>query len=173
MLPEIKFTVERDPKVLKAREWTKMLKLVWFRVGMFWHKFILPKHFTKRGAAEYKYPKRQGEVYTGERGGWSRTYHSKKLKSKHHGHPLTFTGELKKAALGLVDIRATGNGANIYLRGLPPHVNMRVSENSPNMRAELTALSNKDIDTLVRFGDKQIDRELKRIAGGTSSLSLT
>ena len=172
MLPEIKFTVERDPKVLKAREWTKMLKLVWFRVGMFWHKFILPKHFTQQGANEYKYQPRQGQKWQGEKG-WTRTYHAVKIKHKHHGHPLTFTGELKKAAMGLVDVRATGNGANIYLRGLPPHVNMRVSENSPNMAVELTALSNKDIDTLVRFGDKQIDRELKRIAGGTSSLSLT
>lgn len=171
MLPVIKFSVERNPKVLKAREWNKMLKTVWYHVGRFWHRYILPKHFTQKGANEYKYAKRQGQGWEADRG-WSRTYHARKIKIKHHGNPLEYTGSLKRAAMGLVDVRATGNGANIYLRGLPPHVNFMPHAASPNMKAELTAISLKDTETLIRVGDKEINKQLKKLASGTSTLSL-
>jgi hypothetical protein len=138
------------PKTLKRRTWNRILKASWLDTGRFWHRYILPKHFTRRGAREYRYK--------------DRTKGHEKRKARKYGHrrPLVFTGRMERQAKGVRDVRSTSKSGKVYLH-LPPYVKYRPhGAMSPNMRGELSKLSRKDIRTLTRVQDKNIQKHIRR-----------
>lgn len=146
----IQFKTDR-PKTLKRSVWRRILKGAWEDTGRFRHRYILPKHFTRRGAHEYHYRDRtKGHLIR---------------KSKKYGHrrPLVYSGRLERAARGVMDVRATSTGGKVYLRSLPPYVKYRPhGRSSPNMMGELQKLSRRDIRTLTRVQDKNIQKHIRK-----------
>ena len=142
MMP-IQFTVTRQCLELTAKGWRYIMGEAWEHAGAFWHRAILPKHFTHRGASEYGYRTR-GKTKAGRgfdkygvpEAGFSyssaspryalrkqyNTYQQAKLRKHGHTYPLVWSGATRKAALRTRDIRVTAQGARVVLRGLPRYV---------------------------------------------------
>jgi len=88
------------------------LRYGYAHVANYWHRRILPIHFTKRGGQRYRYEKRQGEHGSGKRVKGS--YTEEKRKRYGHDIPLVLTG-LARALSRLRNIRATGKGARVSI----------------------------------------------------------
>jgi len=150
MIPlAVKYTINK-PKILKAATWRQILKQSWFETARYWFRNILPKHFTRSGAQEYRYQPRTA------------AYMRRKAR-KGHQDPLVFTGRLKRTAMNVRDIRHTAKGATVHLRGLPTYViQRRWGTASPFMAAELTKLSKNDRDRLVQVMDKRLQQNIDK-----------
>ena len=94
-------------------------------VGTKFKRDHMKKRFTRAGATELGFPKRQGERgnMTGERGGrtvnlkFSATYSGRKLKEKGHTRPNVWSGDSEQAAK-IASIRATSKSVAISFPGL-------------------------------------------------------
>ncbi len=144
----------------------RVLKEAMEDAGEFWHREILPKHFTTAGAKEYNYKVRQrirrrkrqdGSTYD------SPGYEQYKMRKKGHRKPLVWSGDLRRAALSEAAISGTSKGFTVKLT-VPNHVIYRGrSGRGPDMRRELTTVSGKDLRLITEFLEKRI-REI--MAGG-------
>jgi len=156
MIP-IKQTIERRGTGFSAKEWREILKRAWDWAGKYWHKFILPKHFTRAGASEYNYKPRKKETEI------------RKARKFHHRRPLVFSGDLERAAKRVRDIRASSKGANIILKNLPRYV-FQYRGDDPRKARELTAASERDAKAVAAVMDKQIQRDIDK---GAKTIDLT
>ena len=208
----IEYELER-PKWMKAKVWRDLVKRAMFELGRYWHRAILPKHFTHRGAHEYGYQERQGvaggaenitynpkadlhyhgsggdadinkagfgqrrwnlmDSRTGKRvwaAGVSSTHTGRKIREKGHSYPLVFSGRLKFMATSMADIKASSKGVTIWLRGLPAYVKQRPhGMRSPDMAAELQAISPEDKAALMRFLGRAVQRGINRLGRYTGA----
>jgi len=161
MIP-IKITMTRTGLGFTAKEWRAVLKPGWERVGVFWHRYILRKHFTAAGAQEYGYQPRTAK------------YVARKLRKKGHSRPLVWSGATETQALRWREIGSTSKGARVVLRGLPAHVWMsqhatgRASR--PNMPLELMTVSERDAQACARILDGFIQGEANK-PGRTRSIT--
>ena len=91
----------------------KHLRYAYANVANWWHKHVLPVHFTKQGASKYHYEKRQGERLGGGRRRKG-SYTGRKIAKHGHSLPLVYTG-LARMLSRMRNIRATGKGARISI----------------------------------------------------------
>lgn len=126
-------------------------------VGHFWHKRILPDHFTVEGARRYGYKKR------------TKNYQKKKARTHHHQKPLVWSGELRKQALSVAFVRASSRKASVrmpFLRALNfASRAQRQGDNYPDIRKELTATHSLDLSRLARELDKTMQHHLRTYRG--------
>jgi hypothetical protein len=117
----------------------------WAKVGEYWHQTILPKHFTREGDREYGYAPR------------TRAYMIRKARKFGHQDPLVFSGELKREAFRICDVRNTSKGAKVVLH-VPAYTTQTGRRNSgPNKEMELMDISVGDADRLAKFMEGIID----------------
>ena len=153
---------------LDPKTWREILKEAWGNVGIFWHRQLLPKHFTKRGATEYGYQKRVGENMRGEKG-FARTYMGRKLREKGHSRPLVFTGRMERAAKQTRDVRATSKGVTVVLTSLPRYAYQIAHPGDPNKAKELGTISKQDAALMARVLDRELERLGNQRGGRTPS----
>ncbi len=200
---ELKYAMERDPKVFSNRAWNKIMAFAYDQTGIYYHKFMVPKKFTHAGAVEYGYQKRQGarglsydksgemhrtasggdaDVGKSYKGRWWRTnenngkvyagnkafstHTGRKLREKHHTYPLVWTGRTQRAALGGMDVRKTSRQVTIVLINLPSYIGQRPHGiMSPDMKAELASVSERDRDKLTKILDLNIQKGINKFLG--------
>lgn len=142
---------------MNKRALNRVMKRVWARLGAFWHSHLLKKHFTEAGAAEYQYRKRKDP----SRLSWSDVAAQKRGLSMRAGpecgKPLTYSGDLKRMALGERRVSSTSKGCKVKLR-LPAYAYYH------GMAAELTKVSPKDRKLMIAFARQALVEELKREA---------
>lgn len=101
-----------------VRDLNEILKGGYQQVGEMWHREMRPTRFTKRGARELNFPKRQGEQGGAQaKGGFQKSYTGRKLREKGHTKPNVWSGAselLSKART----VRATSKGVRVSLPGL-------------------------------------------------------
>ena len=158
MMP-IEFTVTRQGLELTAKWWRYILSDAWEHAGAFWHRNILPKHFTTAGAAEYGYAKR------------TKNYMIRKARKQGHQVPMVWSGATRKAAIRTRDVRVTSTGARVVLRGLPAYIwqsqyrnaggGSRWGTGQPNMVKELMTISEGDAKAVAQVMDRFITRRAK------------
>jgi len=123
---------------ISRKRWRAILAEAWHRVGTHWHRYILPKHFTHRGATEYRYAKRSDK------------YTTRKFQKFGHTYPLVWSGNLKRMAMGMRDVRATSKGVRIVLR-VPPYIyQFRGDDRGVYPAQELRAVSGADAREIER-----------------------
>jgi hypothetical protein len=108
-----------------------------------------------KGAREYGYQKREGERGTAGSEKFKTSYTGRKLRRFGHTRPLVLTGESMRLA-AIRDVRSTSKGAKVVIHA-------RVLNFRPHMRREMTMISLKERDRMVKFLDLLIDRMLKGI----------
>jgi len=147
---------------LSKADWRKLLIRAWRVAGAYWHKVILPKHFTMAAYAEYDY--RPRSLRTPARKDRNRNYLSYVVaKGKYKGHalPLVWSGELKRQVARIEDVRADSMGARVILHGPKYLWQYRKDLNQPEKAAELAAVSEADSRVIAEVMDRFIAGELK------------
>jgi hypothetical protein len=152
MIP-IRFKYAKRGVGFDPRTWRMILATAWNDVGEFWHEHILPKHFTTRGAAEYGYQPR------------SKRWMIRKAKKYGHQNPLVWTGELKRQALRMRDVRASSSGARVVIHGPRYLYQYRKNANDPRKAQELAMISIGDAEALAAVMDKAVMDLAEPVAG--------
>lgn len=147
MIP-IKISVTRKGTPFDARTWKEIIKESWNSAGILWHKNLLNKHFTQKGAAEYRYQKRS----------WR--YTKRKQKKFGHRKPLVYTGELKRHVKRVEDVRANSKGARVVLHGPRYLYQYRKDLNAPDKAFELQQISKADAAALAAWMDQDIQKKI-------------
>lgn len=145
------------PKIAK-RKLPRILKEAFRLTLSFWHKSMRPKHFTKAGATEYGYDKRSGERGSGR--AFKGSYTQKKLRKFGHTKPLVYTGESMNLSR-IRDVRSTSKGGRVVMR--VPTFNRRPKGKKRSMREEMTQVSVKERNQLVRIFERAVDAQIKRV----------
>lgn len=170
---------ERSIGGCSQKEWGAILARAWHWAGEYWHREILPRHFTHAGAAEYGYKPRHFK------------YTRYKLKRYGHTYPLVFRGDMKRAVLRTEDVRSDQKGARIVLHG-PTYLyayrkfNKRLAaryrrrgshragtdearyrlQDQPDKAYELSTISSRDAEAVARVLDRGIEQlKAARIGG--------
>lgn len=139
------------PGNLSEGDQKQIIADAWSRVGHFWHRELLDKHFTNAASTEYGYTARQGESGRPGKRGFHRSYTGRKLRLKGHTRPLEYTGKSKERAKGMARVVVRqGKGwteARVVMNS--PGFNRRYSGSPINMRAELTTISQREVAQLT------------------------
>lgn len=126
------------PKLL-ARQRRSLQKESLNTIGVMWHDQYRGRHFETSAVREYNYQPR------------TRVYMLRKARYLHHQRPLVFSGK-SEAFTRIRDVRSTSNKVRVVLHA--PGLNFRRSARSPNMREEVTAVSQREERALSdRFGE--------------------
>ena len=160
MIPAIKTTVQRDPKIFDRKAWGQILKKSWLKTMDFWHRFLLKKHFTDSGGLEYRFQPREGESGNSGQRKYSQTYIGQKEDKYGHTNPLQLTGKTKRQAMAVMDARPKQSGGDLVLH-VPYYIYLKPYAKSPAMASELSAISFRDIDKLVKILDSSITQEVQ------------
>lgn len=108
------------------------------RMGWRWRESFLEKRFTKKGAREYGFKPREGELNPRRRG----TYTNRKLRLFGHTLPLRYTSEAYREAmftLKIVKATATSRTATVRVQ-LPRKANFHIKDWTASTVAELRQL---------------------------------
>ena len=136
------------PKLLK-RGMPKIMKTANIEAGKLWHTKLLPKHFTVKGGQEYGYAQR------------SKRYRARKRSKKRTIAPLVWSGESKKFALGVQDVRATSKKGVVRLHGTK--FGRTITNSKVDMKREVTATSPRDLEMMADVMNKTIEREVRKV----------
>ena len=153
------------PGVAKRRL-PKMLKAAFLAAGRHWHRKMRPEHF-KRGAFQ-RYAgiyRARGKAYAKKKAA------ALKKRGKPHNLPLVYTGESRRQTATNKTIKGTSKGVTVRMRapGLTWRGGRRKGGGSPiNKRLELTFVSDREGQKLVRIIDGVMEKELMTIKVRTS-----
>lgn len=133
----------------------KVLKEVWRRVGLYWHKELLPKHFDQSAMREYGYRRRRSIKWK-RKNGPDVTYNEWKLKKTGEDAPLLFSGRLEREARREARVSSTSKGCAVKMR-CPPYVYYH------GMAAELTKVSDEDRKLMIAAARKFLVEEIEKL----------
>lgn len=136
------------PSWIKKSAWNPIMKAAFHDLALFWHKHILPKHFTPAAEAEYGYYPRESK--------YLRTKH----RTKGHRNPLVWSGEMKRLLLqrSSANVSSTSRGFRIRLFG-GGHANYT------RRHREIVAVSARDVKAMQKHLLHYIQRKLRRWTG--------
>lgn len=147
---------------LGKRELNNEKKGTWKKTGVYWHRKFREKHFTAAGAREYGYYARKGEKMAKGSKAYKRSYTGQKERQFGHTRPLEFSGASRQLTR-IRDVRSTSKGVRVVLRA--PTFNYRHPKSRINMRAEMTRVSLREADALIRDFDQGLERRLRNFRG--------
>jgi hypothetical protein len=142
----------RGAEALPKSEVNACLRRALEGMGWRWREQYLPKRFTKKGAREYGFRPRAGELNPRKRG----TYTNRKLRLFGHTLPLRYTSEAYREALftlKVVTATATSARATVRVR-LPRKANFHIKD--------WTAISAAEIRDLEYFLAGRVSLELQK-----------
>ncbi len=106
--------------------------------GDYWHRKILPLHFTAKAVGRYGYHNP------------SRDYMIRKAKGLGHQQPMVWSGMMRAKLLANAVIAAKGrDSAVVQMRGVRV-LNLSNRKNYPDLRAQVTASDQADANELAR-----------------------
>jgi len=140
--------VQTDMPGEGGKNWRACVKEAVWHSLKFWHRDIMPKHFTKAAEAEYGYQKRTA------------SYMVRKAKRFHHQRPLEFTGRTKAAAGFFKSRGITERGGKGVMTMLPKYFYQRRGA-APDKVRELTALSESDTRDMADVLEERIQDNLE------------
>lgn len=115
-----------NPPEAIARVTPRAMKAAWKRVGVYWHRKMMPRHFDAGAGNVYKYQPRSND------------YMRRKQRRWGHRRPLWWTGAMKQKVSAAPRVTSTAKYAKVALRG-PRYLYMyRRDYNQPDKAAELT-----------------------------------
>lgn len=156
---KIAFTSDGPLEAIRPRAFNVIKRRGYKYIGVFWHKRMRRRHFTKRGGRDYDYAPREGEPGNPGGRGVRNTYTGRKLKMWGHTRPLVFSG-LTRALSKIRDVRPTAKGVRIVMN--LPTLNLRRHLDSPPMREEMTRVSPGELTELGKMFAEHVDRNLAR-----------
>lgn len=138
-----------------------ILKECWAELMIYWHTRMLPKHFTAKGASEYRYEKRQGERGTQGNKTFRRSYTGRKLREKGHTRPLVYSGATELLTRQR-QVTSTSKGGRIRIN-VPAYIKFKLRHSKINMADELTRVSRGEEQELARVFDQILQRKLRGV----------
>jgi len=151
----IKFTITYRPQLSK-RGMNRVLRAAYGRIGQVWVDQMLPKHFTKKGAAEYNYAPRAGEQYARGSKAYKRSYTGNKERRRGHTDPLVWSGKTRDQAKS-----AASRPSNTKIRiHLPVGHLYKNPKSRTDPRDEILRVSEAERAKLTRLFDRELQREL-------------
>lgn len=139
---------------MSQRDWNAIQRPVWNAVGRYWHTQFRPKHFTRAGAQEYGYAKRTA------------AYQRRKAKAKHHQDPLVFSGESRRRTrAGRIVPFAASTKVGVRVRMTAPTLSYRRNSSAPDLREEMTTISDAEGLVLSRLHRRGTEAGLRRFRG--------
>jgi hypothetical protein len=137
---------------LSRRSRDEAIKYAMFRVAMFWHRFILPKHFERGAKRRYKHQQRKRK-YSRIKEDFARGIPYKgELPTVVKGGTvdIAFGGSTEGKARASKAIKVTTSGFKIRMR-VPRYIVMRRRGNYPNMKAELSRITREEARALTKI----------------------
>lgn len=175
MIPALHVKVEfsRPPRTL-VRDFKAAMAEAYKEAGLHWHQKMLPRHFDSGATMRYGYTPRTAG------------YIKRKRRVKGHATPLVWSGQLKQAALLSARIKSTHNmaqvrfgsgaralnfsGTTVIQNGREITVSMRAArrgvkrrQNYPDMRREMTAVTESEQTELARLIERRAAFHLRRL----------
>lgn len=157
---KIRLTKNNPPGVLKKK--IRPIQTAALRdILLDWHRETLPKHF------EFSAYKRYGAVYE------SRTKKYEKTKARMFGNraPLIWTGKLQTELTRRAEVRTSTRGAKLSMWGHALNFSgrgsgsRRTQKNYPDLKAEVVATNQEEVDAQARDLQDRIVAELARRQG--------
>lgn len=114
----------------------------------------LPRRFTYAGGKSLGYKARTD------------SYNRRKKKKYGHVDPMVFSGVSRDrvlSAMTKINAIATKNRSHVSLTLNAPALNFRRSSNSPNLRAEITRVSTREIPPLERVLQRDLETEFSNL----------
>jgi len=131
---------------VSASQLRAVFKKAYEDTARYWHKHMLPKHFTRAGAIEYGYTKR------------TEKYMKRKAKKWGHQDPLVYSGNLRDRAKLTRDIRANSKQGKVVMRGLPSYVFKYYNSSPVKKHLELVKASEREKEILRRVYQASINK---------------
>lgn len=154
----IRFTIveKNSPRMMK-RDLNKVVAEALKAPLLLWFNEILPTHFEELAKSKYKYT--------------TRSRQTSKRKRHEHGHtrPLVNDGRLERSLRMGASIRTNSKRGRLTMQA-PIYVNYKRAQKSGQVvdkRAEITAVSPKDMQRLEQEMKREMTRLLSKTSGPT------
>jgi hypothetical protein len=158
----LKFTIKPDKPIgMPRRAYNRGKKHMFRFLLRYWHRMMLPKHFTKAGAREYHYKPRKGEVGAGGGSGFFTSYTFYKQKWFGHTNPLMYTGLSRALALSGRRVTVSATGGRVRF----PTGNILQGKDRAVRRRELTVVSPRERTHLMKIGTPVLEKAMQREMG--------
>ncbi len=140
--------------VLSVRNWRKVMKQVFLRIGQHWAKKMLPGHFEHQAHAKYGYQTRSQN--------WIRRKIAMLARGQGVGvQDLVQTGNMRDWVLSTVQVTAGPTAAHVHAGGpdylkINPAPAKRSGRTMPNMVNEISALTDEERQELTQVGNDAV-----------------
>jgi hypothetical protein len=163
---------------LVGRVWNDIVNEAMAVAILYWHRMLLPIHFTTRGATMYGYQRRRPYKVRSRReasGYREIPYETYKFKRLGHSYPLVWSGTMRSMLTPGIRLTPAANKAKIaghmrgpdYLRppGRPALIRRgRLAQRMPDMGSELLATTGAERETLKRIVATETRRRLATLS---------
>ena len=134
-----------------AKNFRKVAKAELWHTMRWWHKELLPKHFTPQGASEYRYRQRDPDY--------------NKMKAKKYGHmnPIMLTGLLVGMVKKLFTITSTAKSATDKMKG-PKHLwAFKKKLGQSSLSKEIKSVSHRDAGKMAKVLDGSMTKDFNNL----------
>lgn len=132
-----------------AKIFRPILKEELQNVIRFWHKDMLPNHFTTTAVNRYGYQKR------------SKKYMIRKARKFGHQRALVFSGEMERQVTRMIRVSGSSKRARGRLSGPRYLFAYRKDVGQPDKAADLTAVTQEEVLTMAKFLDQKMTKRLQ------------
>lgn len=139
---------------MNRRDYSKVAREALGAIGLEWHDKFLPLHFKRGAKSKYGYRERTAK------------YNREKRKRHNHTKPLVNTGDMQQELTGAASIRPTRQrvSVNMFARAINlAGRQKRRRPNYPDLRGEVTATTQKEIDRLATRAEEKAARAFARV----------
>ena len=149
-------------EALKPREWNRVQKEEFARVGYQWGEEYRPRHFAEDASQRYGYIARKGERLPRGSKAYERSYTGRKEAQVGHTRPLEFSGKSREAS-ERYRVRGIGQGEAAGARvSMPtPTLNYRHPKSQIRMADELRSVTPAEENELGRFLEARVALRLR------------
>lgn len=138
----------RGALAIPEKEHKKLVIDSLVRIGLYWHRYFRPKHFTEAGAREYRYKRR------------AVNYNKQKLRIVRHQDPLVFSG-ISKQLSRVYRVQRTKESAKIVMSGVRAF-NRKNPRSKIDMVDEFRRVSSSERDKLAKLAQENLELRYKR-----------
>ena len=123
-------------------------------MGDKWHREMLQDHFSQVAYTKYGFQKRRKE------------YVKRKRKKYGHNDPMRLKGTLEQSIRSMARISTSSKKVRITMSGAQLNfaTKARVAKGYPDFRAEITAITPQQAQTLAEFAGARMAQELENIS---------
>lgn len=156
---DFRITVRYErPAHVVSKNLRKYIQGSLFKLGLWWHKKRLPRHFTWQGAKDYHYSIRSKKYMDRKR---FKNYKGEILR-RVESVPLVFTGKLREMTTSYAKIRSTSKSLQVTMK-TPYYLRFRGKGGTgPDMRRELLFISDEEAQLIAVATMKYIKAKVEQ-----------